>query len=158
MTEATKVNEKSLNKNDVDCLLYLVARNGYLDILDFLYTKGFVMDEDYIGCAARNGKLEVLKYLHHKEAKMTPEVANNAAEKGHLPVVEWLYGVGVLPDQDGLNEATGNGHQEIVLFVMDRSDYRPTDRCLDLTIVNGHYKMVDSLYAMGYLKRKSDNH
>ena len=113
----------------------LAARNGHLEMVQFLYTAGCDLDKannngSTAGIwAAQNGHLEVVQFLHRAGCDL--DKANNngstvgiwAAQNGHLEVVQFLHRAGC--DFDKANNsgwtagmlAAWNGHLEVVQFL-----------------------------------------
>ena len=75
-----------------------MARNGHLEVVQFLHRAGCDFDEannhgTTAGiCAAQNGHLEVVKYLRSSGCDLGVRSLHAAAERDHLMVVEFLLG------------------------------------------------------------------
>lgn len=70
------------------------AFNGHLNIIMFLFKKGFPWSTNAMDYAAMNGHLYVVRWLHENLPLDKPHCTDNAlkwaTEKGHQNVVEWL--------------------------------------------------------------------
>lgn len=62
---------------------------GKVAILEYLSSKGFLIQPSDLTCAARNGHLDMVKWLHTRTASVL--VSYYAATYGHLKILKWVY-------------------------------------------------------------------
>jgi hypothetical protein len=95
------------------------AREGRLDLLQWLAGRGVYAHQYIIDDVAENGHLEVLKWLAQTENIYPSQYgANYAAENGHLGVLKWLAETKKLyPDQKGTNYAAVEGRLEVLKWL-----------------------------------------
>ena len=66
-----------------------MARNGNLELLEYLRVKGCPWDEETCSGAAYGGHLECLKYAHDKGCPWDWLTCSNAAYNGHLKFLKY---------------------------------------------------------------------
>ncbi|EFA76623.1 hypothetical protein PPL_09928 [Heterostelium album PN500] len=77
-----------------DKLLVAAAASGNIPIIEWLQTKGFLMDDqtEYSMTAAYHGHLELVKYLiKHRLTKLTTRTMDYSTASGNLELVKWLH-------------------------------------------------------------------
>jgi len=93
------------------------AREGHLDVLEFLHTHGYDWGTSCIMYAAAGGHRECLRYLHEKGCKWDEFAFTEAASNGHLPVLQYLHNHNAPFDSNAINNAAGNGHLECLIYL-----------------------------------------
>ncbi len=74
---------KHKNKNILD----IACKDGYFNIIEWAYKKGYRITQKSFKNAAFRGNLEILKWLRSKEYKWNTNTCAAAAEGGHFEVL-----------------------------------------------------------------------
>jgi ankyrin repeat protein len=105
-----------------------------------------------INYASEHGHLEVIKWLYHKGYGFTSYAINIAAENGHLETVKWLHEHRKIHcDEDdrnyeyAMNWASHNGHLDIVIWLHEHG-YNCTKSAMDWAAEQGHLEIVKWLH------------
>ena len=91
------------------------ARNGHIDILDWLESRGALPDNQYESFGA--GNIDTLLWLQDRGINLNYYIANNAAMDGNIDVLFWLEDRNILPDHIGANYAVHSGYPNIILWL-----------------------------------------
>lgn len=83
------------------------------------------IQNDALANAARNGHLEIVQFLNENGAVINDQSLVNAAENGHLNVVRFLVNKGVIVNISALINASRNGHLNIVQFLIEKGTIIP---------------------------------
>src|SRR5580698_31880 len=67
----------------------IVAKLGYLNIIQWARENGCDWDFRTCSCAAKGGYLEVLKWAHENGCHWSSSTCSSAALGGHLEVLKW---------------------------------------------------------------------
>jgi ankyrin repeat protein len=81
---------------DYEYALKLAERNGHLNIIEYLVSKGASVNDDLLFFAALDGYLDIVKYLaeHGVNIHAHDNIALRVAESNsHLDVVEYLKSI-----------------------------------------------------------------
>ena len=99
--------------------MFYAARNGHLEILNWLNANHYKCDHLAMNTAAANGQLEALQWLHaNRREGCTERAMYMAAVNGHLEVVQWLHAnrsEGCI--KTALEKASENGHRKLVKWL-----------------------------------------
>ena len=119
------------------------AEEGRLDILIVLEKEERLLpNRRGASLAARNGHIDVLEWL--EERKIFPSFigANETAANGHIDVLEWLEEREILPTEYGANWAAANGQLHVLMWLAKR-DRLPTKDGADWATKNGHFHVLE---------------
>ena len=158
-----KFNEDHTDSEVIREILYVAARQGYLQVFEKYWSQGpqeklrKLWDEYTCRCAAHGGHLEVLQWLRAKGCPWGTSASNNAARRGHLEVLQWMRDQDPpCPwDSDVCYQAALKGHLDVLRWM--RSQGCPWhDRAPCAAAVGGHLKVLKWLIKEGcpYDKRK----
>ena len=137
-------------------VLYVAARQGYLEVFEKYWSKGpqeklsKLWAKETCGWAAFGGHLEVMKWLRAKGCPWGTWTSKLAARGGHLEVLQWMRAQdpSYLWDLDVCYSAASEGHLEVLRWA--RSQGCPWDE--DVTRVAascGHLKVLKWLIKEG---------
>jgi hypothetical protein len=137
------IKKRKISRN----LLYLSARNGYVNILEWLnmklgpyvciyaanegqikvlkwaFEKDYSLNEwicYYLAAAAGNGQLATLQWLHNQGAPLAPGVCTSAAEGGYLDVIQWANDNGYPWNNHAYEYAASEGHLHVLKWFYDK--------------------------------------
>jgi hypothetical protein len=71
-------------------------------------------DAQYVAVAATSGSLELVKWLYAKGYPVGGDAMRNAASSGNVALCEWVLGHGIGPTQDTMKVAVEWGHVEVL--------------------------------------------
>jgi ankyrin repeat protein len=152
---------------DLNKSLLIAAKNGDLDVVQFLLSKGikFRAKNDALLIAAKNGHLDVVKYLVSKGVIFNLYEYNElrlAAENGHLDVVK--YFLEELPKSTNvqvyydvtLRYASRGGKLDVVKYILEglpegqrANIHANNDSALRFAAENGRLEVVQFLVSKG---------
>ena len=95
--------EKCSEKKERFCTK--MARNGNVELLQFLHEKGCPWDARTCSYAAKNGHLECLKYAHENGCPWDEDTCSYAAEHGRLDCLEYARENGCPSENSGCSES-----------------------------------------------------
>jgi hypothetical protein len=122
------------------------ARNGRLDILQWLSQHNIYPDRAGTHYAAVRGHLEVLKWLAQMgKFSPTQKTANDAASYGQLEVLKLLAQHNTYPNEDGANKAAHNSYLEILQWMAKARNLYPNQIGIDNAAARGHLKVLQWL-------------
>lgn len=126
------------------------AKNGHLEIVEFLFYRTDIHIIKTLECAARNGHLECVEFIYANRGNYyIMSVMTEAARGGHLDIVKFFYEKGgERYIDDGINCAAGNGYLKIVKFLYEKGARCSTD-AMDYASCNGHLETVKFLHEKG---------
>src|SRR5438045_4002943 len=76
-------------KLSVPCMDYS-CKNGFMNIVKYLYKKGIKPNSNSIDLASHNGHLEIVKFLFMNDIEPTYIAIYKSSENGHFEVVKYL--------------------------------------------------------------------
>ncbi|KAJ3103841.1 hypothetical protein HDU96_009132 [Phlyctochytrium bullatum] len=108
----------------------LAARNGHLDVIDFLLENRKEGCTDYSKVhAGESGDLRVLQYFESRMPYDPIVDIFSIAARGHVHILRYIHerqpDVGWLRSAEALDEAAGNGHVEVVKFFCETRGLDP---------------------------------
>ena len=116
-----------------------MARNGNLELLQFLHEKGCPWDEWTCSTAAHFGHLECLKYAHENGCPWDKETCVYAAENGHLECLKYAHENGCPWDEKTCLNAARNGHLECLKYAHENGCPWNEETCSSAAL-KGHLK------------------
>ena len=150
---------KSVSKED---LLYYVAKEGYIEVVEILLDRGadiHAWNDNTLGVAAKNGHIEVVKLLLDRGAHTSVHAVDDyalrwAAENDHIEVVELLLDNGAdihVYHDCALRFAADKGHIELVELLLDHgANMHPMeDYAFRSAAEYGHIEVVKLFLARG---------
>jgi hypothetical protein len=139
--------------------IYYAVKNGNLEIVKYLYSKGLTTDESSIYRAANNGHLKELKYLNTvtldaEDIENDDNITDLAVMDCHLNIVKYLYNERVRgyskveATDEGVDMAAVYGHLEIIKYLHDKG-LKATENGIIWSSSNRHTEVFE------YLKKKA---
>jgi hypothetical protein len=106
------------------------ARNGHLEVLQWLMTENCPWDAKACTIAAKYGNLEVLQWLRTKNCQWDAKACAYAAQNGHLIVLQWLRANGCDWCPRTCSNAARSGHLEVLQWARNNGcDWRYEHIC-----------------------------
>lgn len=150
---------------DINYALQESAKNGYLDLVEYLINKGAnINDEDEyaLQMSASNGHLDIVTLLLNNGATIHSDndlALRFSAANGHIEIVKLLIdkGANIRASSDyALQWSASNGHLEVVKIIVEEmlNSKNVTIKCnvcsnaLQLSALNGHLEIVKYLSSM----------
>ncbi|ETI31986.1 hypothetical protein F443_21129, partial [Phytophthora nicotianae P1569] len=136
------------DREPVESAVVEAARNGYLEILEFLH----VQDPPLMHPCTERARLTSPKRRKVESTNIwwarSIEAFNAAAGKGHLEVVKWLHGNRYRGwTTDAMDDAAGNGHFEMVKWLHTNTKVECTKRAMDDAARNGNLEILKWLHT-----------
>jgi hypothetical protein len=140
----------------------LAAEQGHVEILDFLFKKGYVAQcEVALVGAVRNDHLEAVKWLVHNcsfsASNPTACAVQEAAKGGRLKVLQHLHGMAhtaASPDyfigrwsHRVMDLAAGQSHLDVVSWLSKARSEGCSTQAMDGAAANGHLAMIKWLHC-----------
>ena len=97
-----------------------MARNGNVEMLQFLRVKGCPWDWRTRYYAASRGHLECLKYAHENGCPWDEETCSIAARRGHLECLKYAHENGCPWNKKVCKYAAQNGHLECLKYAHEK--------------------------------------
>ena len=155
-----KIPDFDFLSQNLNSLLKWVSRNGYLEAVKFLISKGADIhtDNDYpLRWSSRSGHLEVVRYLVNLGADIHADddyVLRWSSQSGQLEVVKYLVNVGanIHADNDcALRWSSARGHLEVVKYLVSvgADIHADDDYALRWASENNHLEVVKCLVSVG---------
>ncbi|RLN94167.1 hypothetical protein BBJ28_00020134 [Nothophytophthora sp. Chile5] len=87
------LHEKHLHNDSTLSLMDAAARNGFLDVMQWLHANfNQKCTTNAMDCAATIGRLDVVQWLHeHRSEGCASAATDLAASNGHMDIVKWLH-------------------------------------------------------------------
>lgn len=98
-----------------NCFLEMTAYEGHLDVIKFFMAQGIPLDMEAVYSAARGGRLECLKFFAENGCVLNERTFFYAV--GHLDVMEYLLNEGCPWDETAILEAARSGDLECLKFL-----------------------------------------
>jgi hypothetical protein len=144
-------------QQDLQQCATLAALTGRLDILQYLYAEGCVLDNQVCGAAtsiAGQSNMEILKWLQSEGCEFDSNVLNAAVQYGNIPVVKWLRSQSIgleLWNDWTCATALVHRHEKMFFWLIKRGCPWNPQRCLDLAEEHGLAE------AIAWIKAKDSN-
>lgn len=133
------------------------AENGRLEVLAWLLSAGYPIDNYAFVVAAKRGHIAILRFLVDYEEcpDDCQRVYNAAASGGHLRVLEWLHAksvegrIGPLGDPSPvIDNAASAGSAECIRWALNvaPADFEPGDAACTMAAAGGHLDVLVLLY------------
>ena len=112
-------------KSIADATYYMneAAKNGQLDIVQYLNENECQWSREIYTQAAENGRIEILKWLYENRNDRyywrDLSVCTSAIKGGHLEIVRYLHGRGCVLDEGMFTRAVKYGHLDIVKYLYE---------------------------------------
>lgn len=128
----------------------IAARNGDLELVEYLVQAGATNLDDALEDAAESGHPDVVKYLIRAGGQNLDAVLDYAAQEGHLDIVRYAVEAGVTDLEKAFDTAVTNGYPDVVQFLIDHAgNDLDLDAALTTAIMSGEAKMVELLVKAG---------
>ncbi|KAF0699456.1 Aste57867_9998 [Aphanomyces stellatus] len=133
-----------------DHTLDCAARNGHLDMVKLLHTRGYSCTHVAMDQAAAKARLDIVKYLHdHRSEGCTTHAMDAAAAAGRLEVVQFLHA----KREEGctteaMDNAARRGHLHVLKFLHDHRSEGTTAQAMELAATKGHSNVVRWLHEV----------
>jgi hypothetical protein len=138
-------NRKLWSKTTVLC----AARNGHLEVLQWLMTENCPWYAKACNVAAKYGHIKVLKWLRDNGCDWCPRTCSNAAENGHLEVLMWARVNGCDWFENTIcASASIHGHLDVLVWLQTEGCILHRDACT-FAERNGHDAVVAWLKKNG---------
>jgi len=140
----------SINDSPPEKQLKVAAKEGYVEIVRFLFERGHVWPEKVCTIAAEHGHLEVLRYANESGAVWDSSAPAIAAKNGHTDCLHYLHKNGCRWESDTIVEAS-LGRIECLQYALQNKC--PADKngfALPAAISGGHLGCVLLLRKYGY--------
>jgi hypothetical protein len=98
--------------------------------------------------AARNGDLEMLQFVRAHGCPWNKDTCQEAARNGHLELLKWAHEIGCPWDEGTCCAAAGNGHFEILLWARTNGCPWNADVCF-AAAENGRLEILQWLHGNG---------
>ena len=126
-----------------------MARNGNLELLEYLRVKGCPWDVWTCFNAASGGHLECLKYAHDKGCPWDEETCSGAAYGGHLECLTYAHENGCPWDEETCSGAAEGGHLECLRYAHENGCPWDKGTCSEAAS-KGHLACLKYLHDKGY--------
>ncbi|XP_065682444.1 alpha-latrotoxin-Lg1a-like [Hydra vulgaris] len=143
-----------LNLRGSDDLINVAVKKGYLDIIKYLISLNYkvnenafieavennhLLDNDTFIIAAKNRYLHILKYLHSKLNLRGPDdLIDIAVIKGYLNVVKYLISLNYKVNENTFIVTVENNHLHILKYLHSKLNLRGPNNLIDIAIKEGY--------------------
>jgi hypothetical protein len=101
------------------------AKSGSLELVKWLYAKGYTVGGDAMLNAADSGNVDLCKWVSDHGLAPTQRAMDYAVEKGHVEVLEWLSTQGCSCTTALLHHAVRSGGVPVVAWCLDHHPHPP---------------------------------
>lgn len=96
-----------------------VILGGHLDILEWCFLRGFVLEERHCDAAAAHNQLEILKWLREKKVPWSASTLRQAIEMGYFELFRWAVENGCPKSRYAIRDAISAGHLDIIKWAIE---------------------------------------
>jgi hypothetical protein len=132
-----------------DDLLPLAARNGHKGAVEWLFEHGAPYDAATIcGDAAESGNLELVQFVNDNGGEINESTIRDAALRGHLALCQHLHSRECPWDEQAVTSAGGEGHTEVVKWLVEQGcPYDAADVCT-VAAEYGHLAVIQHMLQL----------
>ncbi|KAJ1618104.1 hypothetical protein T492DRAFT_892611 [Pavlovales sp. CCMP2436] len=124
------------------------AKNGQLDALIWLRSRGSPWDSNTSWCAAAGGHLEVLQYAHEHDCPWDSVTCEVAAHGGHLEVLRYAHEHECPWNSDTSLSAAVGGHVEVLRYAHEHDCLWDNSTCSQAAL-GGHLEVLRYAHEHG---------
>jgi len=128
-------------------LCMVVARQGRLDMLEWLREKGCSWSAGTCGAAAAEGHVEIVKWLREKGCPCAEVACAGAAKNGNLGLLIWLREQGCPWDKETCEKAVAAGQFEVLKWAREHGC--PVGKSIAIALRSGRFRSFRWLLANG---------
>lgn len=94
------------------------CRNGHLEVVNYLDSKGYPLSADAFDKASEENRLNVVKYLVSRNCPYSKWAIDMSSCYGHLEMVKYLISKNKQYSGNAIHFARKNGHEDIVNYLI----------------------------------------
>ena len=107
----------------------IAAKNGRIDVLEWMLNHDFPMSNNAYAQAASNAHLTTLQWLKNHNIPRGGFEISTAACEGHMHIVQWLYDNGFDRSYDACRWAAKHEDPSILLWLLERNFPHSDEAC-----------------------------
>ncbi|KAH9120846.1 hypothetical protein AeMF1_007154 [Aphanomyces euteiches] len=129
--------------------MYLVCRNGHLEIVKVLHAAQKDCNQFAMDAAAAHNHMDIVSFLHFNRSEgCTTAAMDKAAANGHLQVVQWLHSHRLEGcTAYAMDDAAAGGHFDVVRFLHENRHEGCTEMAMCGAAARGHLDILTFLHA-----------
>ena len=101
------------------------AQSGSLELVKWLYAKGYTVGEDAMTNAAESGNVDLCKWVSDHGLVPAQNAMKAAVRGGHVQVLEWLSNIGCICTSELLRHAVRAAGVPVVAWCLDHHPHPP---------------------------------
>ncbi|XP_065682445.1 alpha-latrotoxin-Lhe1a-like [Hydra vulgaris] len=136
-------------------LIKYAIKEGYLNVIKYLISLNYKVDNDTFIIATEYGRLHILDYFHFELNFRGPDdLINIVAKEGYLYLIKYLISQNYKVNENVFIKAVENDHLHILEYLHSKSNLRGPDDLINFAAKNGHLNVIKYLISLNYKVNK----